>query len=111
MIIIDRVTARRTGRDRMIMEAPSKQVKAMRNITLIMLRMHPTPQEARATAGIIPACPWMPWCATRTVYRSLRRSHPDLRSPIDRKVIGGIWRYARADCHGLVRRGADYADR
>lgn len=75
MIIINRVTARRTGRDRMIMEAPSKQVKAMRNITLIMLRMHPTPQEARATAGITPACPWMPWCATgRTVYRSLRRS-------------------------------------
>jgi hypothetical protein len=31
----------------MIMEAPSKQVKAMRNITLIMLRMHPTPQEDR----------------------------------------------------------------
>jgi hypothetical protein len=31
----------------MIMEAPSKPVKAMRNITLIMLRMHPTPQEDR----------------------------------------------------------------
>jgi hypothetical protein len=54
MIIINRGTARRTGRDRMIMEAPSKQVKAMRNITLIMLRMHPTPQEARATAGTTP---------------------------------------------------------
>jgi hypothetical protein len=83
----------------------------MRNITLIMLRMHPTPQETRATAGITRAVHGCHGARQGPSTGRCAAPHPDLRSPIDRKVIGGISRYARADCHGLSRRGADYADR
>ena len=105
MIIINRV-ARRTERNRMIIqEAPSKQQGDAEHHADHAAHA-PTPLEARATAkhhtGLSAGCHGA--VTGRIALPVAAPLRIDLRSPMNRTVVNGISRYARADYRGPPRR-------